>query len=186
MKTIFLVLSFIVCLTVVNIEAQLLTAAVIIIGAKILIAKGFAGGAIKGGILRQGISGGFGGGRGGREGGRSSGYGSGYGGRGKREVEDFNNVLLEQNSKDVDDCAKFLVCHLNAKPLNKLAADEFAIASTFGQSDVIDVTLPTVLYDVAAHIGRQAGEKQCRTVYPRCVAEVDNIMKEIRAAASRS
>jgi hypothetical protein len=44
------------------------------------------------------------------------------------------------------------------------------------------VTAPTVLYDVAAHIGRQAGEKQCRTVYPRCASEVDSIMKAIKKA----
>ena len=61
--------------------------------------------------------------------------------------------------------------------------EEFAIATTFGQADVIDVTLPSVLYDVAAHVGRMAGEKQCRTVYPRCVSEVDSIMKEIKKAA---
>jgi hypothetical protein len=67
--------------------------------------------------------------------------------------------------------------------LKPFQEDEFAIASTFGRSDVIDVTVPTVLYDVAAHIGRQAGEKQCRTVYPRCNAEVATLMKEIRKAA---
>lgn len=60
--------------------------------------------------------------------------------------------------------------------------DEFAIATTFGQSDVIDVTKASVLYDVAANIGRKAGEKQCRTVYPRCVSGVENIMKEIKKA----
>jgi hypothetical protein len=67
-----------------------------------------------------------------------------------------------------------------------LQEDEFAIATTFGQSDVIDVTVPTVLYDVAAHIGRMAGEKQCRTVYPRCASQVDSIMNEIRKAVAES
>ena len=62
--------------------------------------------------------------------------------------------------------------------------DEFAIATTFGQSDVIDVTQPTVLYDVAAHVGRMAGEKQCRAVYSRCTVEANLIMSEIRKAVS--
>jgi hypothetical protein len=174
MKAFILVLSFIGTMTIVN--AQLITAAAIIIGAKILIGKGFIYGAAKGALARNIANGGgfgFGGGRG---------HGHGHGKR-SAEAGDFNTVLLEQNKLDVDDCAKLLVCHLNAKPLNKLDEDEFAIATTFGQADVIDVTLPSVLYDVAAHIGRMAGEKQCRTVYPRCVSEVDSIMKEIKKAA---
>jgi hypothetical protein len=113
MKAIVLAISFIGCMTIVN--AQLLTAAVIIIGAKILIGKGFIYGAAKGALVRNIASGngfGIGGGR-----------GRGGHGHGKREAEaagDFNAVLLEQNQKDVDECAKLLVCALNAKPLNKL------------------------------------------------------------------
>ena len=109
MKAIIIAISFIGCMTIVN--AQLLTAAVIIIGAKILIGKGFIYGAVKGGIARQIATGrGIGGGR------------RGGHGHGKREAEagDFNTVLLEQNQKDVDECAKLLVCALNAKPINKL------------------------------------------------------------------
>jgi len=162
MKAFFVLLSFIGVMTVAN--AQLLTAAAIVIGAKILIGKGFIYGAAKGIIARN-----LAGGRGGRH--------------GREASADFNTVLTEENKRDVDDCAKLLVCHLNAKPLNKLDEDEFAIATTFGQVDVIDVTQASVLYDVAAHIGRKAGEKQCRTVYPRCVSEVDNIVKEIKKAA---
>lgn len=64
--------------------------------------------------------------------------------------------------------------------------EEYAIASTFGQADIVDVTQPTILYDVAALIGRKAGEKQCKTVYPRCVADVDEIVKEIKKAAQAS
>jgi hypothetical protein len=65
-----------------------------------------------------------------------------------------------------------------------LKEDEFAIATTFGQADVIDVTKPSVLFDVAAHIGRMAGEKQCRTVYSRCAAEANLLISEIRKAVS--
>ena len=96
MKAIIIATCFIGCLTIVN--AQILTAAAIVIGAKILIGKGFVYGAAKGALARN------------------------IAGRGKREAEagDFNNVLIEQNKRDVDDCAKFLVCTLNSKPLNKL------------------------------------------------------------------
>lgn len=174
MKAIIIAICFIGSMTIVN--AQLLTAAAIIIGAKILIGKGFIYGAAKGAIARNIATGnGF----------NFGGRGRGGHGHGKREAEaagDFNAVLLEQTQKDVDECAKLLVCSLNAKPLNKLDEDAFAIATAFGQADVIDVTLPTVLYDVAAHVGRMAGEKQCKTVYPRCNAEVDSIMQEIKKA----
>jgi hypothetical protein len=175
MKAIAIALCFIGTMTIVN--AQLLTAAAIIIGAKILIGKGFIYGAAKGAIARNIATGngfGFGGGRGGH----------GHGKRSADPAGDFNAVLLEQTQKDVDECAKLLVCTLNAKPLNKLDEEEFAIATTFGQADVIDVTLPSVLYDVAAHVGRMAGEKQCRTVYPRCTVEVESIMKEIKNAVA--
>ena len=96
MKAIIIATCLIGCLTIAN--AQLLTAAAIVIGAKILIGKGFVYGAAKGALARNIV------------------------GRGKREAEagDFNSVLIEQNKRDVDDCAKFLVCHLNSKPLNKL------------------------------------------------------------------
>jgi hypothetical protein len=112
MKAIAIAICFIGTLTIVN--AQLLTAAAIIIGAKILIGKGFIIGAAKGVAARNLASGG-GRGRGGR--------GRGGHGHGKREAEaagDFNAVLLEQTQKDVDECAKLLICSLNAKPLNKL------------------------------------------------------------------
>ena len=98
LQAIIIATCFIGCMTIVN--AQLLTAAAIVIGAKILIGKGFIYGAAKGTLARNILS----------------------GNRGKREADpaDFNSVLLEQNRRDVDDCAKFLVCHLNSKPLNKL------------------------------------------------------------------
>jgi len=45
------------------------------------------------------------------------------------------------------------------------------------------VTQATILYDIAAQIGRKAGEQQCRTVYPRCNANVNLIISEIKKAA---
>jgi len=111
MKAFFIVLSFIGVMTVVN--AQLLTAAAIVIGAKILIGKGFIYGAAKGALARNLARG-----RGGR------------GRHGREAAADFNTVLTEENKRDVDDCAKLLICHLNAKPLNKLDVSLF-ISYTF-------------------------------------------------------
>lgn len=104
MKAMIVLISLIGCMTVAN--AQLITAAAIIIGAKILIAKGLIFGAAKGYIARN----------------IAEGHGFGPFGRARhgREASDFNSFLTEQNKQDVDDCAKLLVCHLNAKPLNKL------------------------------------------------------------------
>jgi len=106
MKAFIVVLSLIGAMTVAN--AQLLTAAAIIIGAKILIGKGFIYGAAKGAIARNIADG------------RGFGFGPFGHHRFGREASDFNTVLTEENKRDVDDCAKLLVCHLNAKPLNKL------------------------------------------------------------------
>ena len=39
--------------------------------------------------------------------------------------------------------------------------------TSFGQ-DGIDVASPTIAFDVAAVMGRQAGSKQCEYVYKRC------------------
>jgi len=78
-------------------NAQVLTAAAIVIGAKILIGKGFIYGAAKG-IIARNIA--------------NSRHG--------RQASDFNTVLTEENKRDVDDCAKLLVCSLNAKPVDDL------------------------------------------------------------------
>ena len=117
MKTFFVVLSLIGAMTIAN--SQLLTAAAIVIGAKILIGKGFIIGAAKGTLARRISSRGGRGGSGSR-GGRGSSGSYGSSGRHGREAADFNTVLTEENKRDVDDCAKFMICHLNAKPLNKL------------------------------------------------------------------
>lgn len=95
MKSFILLFSLISTLTVAN--AQVLTAAAIVIGAKILIGKGFIYGAAKG-IIARNIA--------------NSRHG--------RQASDFNTVLTEENKRDVDDCAKLLVCSLNAKPVDDL------------------------------------------------------------------
>lgn len=76
-------------------------AAAIIIGAKILVGKGFVYGAAKATFLRSL-----------RERGSH---------RGRREVEaDLSDAFLEASQKDQYDCFKSLVCELHAKPLEAL------------------------------------------------------------------
>lgn len=58
-----------------------------------------------------------------------------------------------------------------------------AIAQTFGQMDAIDVTLPSVEFDLAALIGRMVGSQRCKTVYSRCTMTPQDIMAGIRKAA---
>jgi len=106
MKSFLVIISLIGALTVANGQA-LTAAAAVVIGAKILIAKGFVWGAAKG-ILARNV-------------GSGTGFNIGRtGGRYGREATDFNSILTEENKRDVDDCAKLLVCHLNAKSLNEL------------------------------------------------------------------
>ena len=54
------------------------------------------------------------------------------------------------------------------------------IASIFGQNDSIDLTLPSVEFDLAALIGRKVGATRCRTIYSRCTIPAQEIMKSIR------
>lgn len=110
--------------------------------------------------------------------------------RGKRSLEDNNlesmsleEVFLETSTHDEDDCAKMLVCQLNAKPPHMLKPDEYAIASSFGAVPSIDVRAPSVEFDVAAHMGRIAGDAQCKTIYARCKVTTETMIDTIRSVA---
>jgi len=142
-----------------------ITAAAVIIGAKILIGKGFAYGYL-GTRAAQGRDFGFGGGR-----------------RFGRDTNDLASAFLEASQRDEFDCAKLLVCSLNATPAHKLEEEEVTIANTFGQNNAIDVTLPSIEFDVAAHMGRLAGHKQCQTIYSRCTVSPKDMMKDIKKFA---
>lgn len=49
--------------------------------------------------------------------------------------------------------------------------------------DAIDVTLPSVEFDLAALVGRMNGPARCKTIYSRCTLASEDIMKDIRKAA---
>merc|ERR1712018_47550 len=103
--------------------------------------------------------------------------------KGKRSAENLGEIFLEASRKDQYDCAKLLICELNAKPVQELEEDEMIIGSAFGQMDAIDVTVPSVEFDLAALIGRMVGSPRCKTIYSRCTLTPQTIMEGIRKAA---
>jgi len=102
-----------------------------------------------------------------------------------RSVEDesfdeMSNAILDASLNDAEDCAKKLVCSLNAQDVKTLQADEAAIASLFGKSAGIDLASTTVEFDLAALMGRQAGKHQCDTIYARCPYQSKDLMEVMR------
>ena len=98
-----------------------------------------------------------------------------------RSVEDNDglaDILLQASLEDGEDCAKKLVCSLNAQDSTTLAEDEKAIATLFGQN--IDMAAATVEFDLAALMGRQAGEQQCQRIYARCQYQAKDLMAAMR------
>ena len=49
--------------------------------------------------------------------------------------------------------------------------------------DAVDVTAPSVEFDLASLIGRMAGSQQCKTIYSRCAVTPQVMMEGIRKAA---
>jgi len=95
--------------------------------------------------------------------------------------EALSNAILDASLNDADDCAKKLICSLNAKEVSTLASDESAIAELFGKSGSIDVTAATAEFDLAALMGRLAGKAQCDTIYARCSYEPKDLMEIMRS-----
>lgn len=102
-----------------------------------------------------------------------------------RSVEDesfdeTSNAILDASLNDAEDCAKKLICSLNAQDVKTLQADEAAIASLFGKTAGIDLTSTTVEFDLAALMGRQVGKNQCDTIYARCPYQSKDLMEVMR------
>jgi len=102
-----------------------------------------------------------------------------------RSVEDesfdeMSNAILDASLNDAEDCAKKLICSLNAQDVKTLQADEAAIASLFGKTAGIDLTSTTVEFDLAALMGRQVGKNQCDTIYARCPYQSKDLMEVMR------
>ncbi len=96
---------------------------------------------------------------------------------------DLPALLNEAAVGDETDCAKKFVCETHAKALASLDETERSIYLLFGGSnDAIDVSSPTVQFDLAALVGRRAGFVQCQKVYARC----DMDAKQMKAAMTRA
>lgn len=96
-----------------------------------------------------------------------------------RSIVDFDDMFLKASQDDANDCAKKLICSLSAQNPSTLAEDEAIIASIFGQGD-IDVSKSTVEFDLAAIMGRKAGEAQCKKIYSRCDYPLSTLMEAMR------
>jgi len=96
------------------------------------------------------------------------------------EIDENSNAILDVSLNDEDDCAKKLVCSLNAQDIRTLQADEVVIASLFGKSAGIDLSAATVEFDLAALMGRQTGKAQCDTIYARCPYQTKDLMEVMR------
>jgi hypothetical protein len=168
MKSFALVLAFLATSTIVVVNGQIITAAVAgsiiaaAVGLKIVAGLGFAAGA--------GV--GFAGGR--RNGGRRF---------GKRSAADAKSIMLEASLDDAQDCAKKLVCTINAKPTHAHGPEEKAIYSIFGnQVESLDVSQDTVEFELAALMGRRVGVSQCNKIYARCPFEQKTLLEAIQSS----
>lgn len=97
------------------------------------------------------------------------------------EFEDMSNAILDASLNDGEDCAKKLICSLNAKDVNTLEADEQILANVFGKTAGIDLTSTTVEFDLAALMGRHVGKAQCDTIYARCPYQTKDLMEVMRS-----
>lgn len=98
--------------------------------------------------------------------------------------EEFENMFLSASVQDTDDCGKSFVCQLNAMPVSELGEFERVMRGMYGIDDNIDVTQDTVEFDLAALVGRKAGESQCKTIYQRCKSDYETMKAEAYNAAT--
>ena len=131
-----------------------------LIGLKVLAGKSFAVGAAIGSASR----------------GRSRSRG-----RHGRSLVDTEQLLLKASYDDVDDCAKKMVCLVNAKPATNLDNFEMEIRHMFGQSGQLDVSQGSVEFDLAALMGRKAGSAQCQKIYARCQISAEKLLDVLRS-----
>merc|ERR1711937_574349 len=93
------------------------------------------------------------------------------------EIDENTNAILDASLNDEDDCAKKLVCSLNAQDIKTLQADEVVIATLFGKS---------AEFDLAALMGRQTGKAHCDTIYARCPYQTKDLMEVMRKQFQKS
>lgn len=100
--------------------------------------------------------------------------------RGRRAVP-VEASFLAASIDDADDCAKKLICLLNADSSDSLDSDEKVVKGLFGVGNELDVSKDSVEFDVAALVGRKTGEARCHRIYARCVFNRDDLMNVLRS-----
>ena len=93
------------------------------------------------------------------------------------------NVFLLKYLNRKKNYVYFFILDIFTKYFLLIQADEIVISSAFGQMDAVDVTAPSVEFDLASLIGRMAGSQQCKTIYSRCAVTPQAMMEGIRKAA---
>ena len=86
----------------------------------------------------------------------------------KRRISD--DLILNANVQDLDDCAKKFICELNAKDETILDDFELSMKSAFGvdKRGNLDVKSISARFDFAASVGQNAGNYQCKILFRRC------------------
>ena len=104
-----------------------------------------------------------------------------------RSIEDLDgnsvlelpeDMLIQADLKDFDDCAKMLVCQVNTKS-DTLDDMESLIQNIFGlnSDESLDVMKASARFDLAAMVGRKGGLKQCYAIYGRCQLPYEDLLK---------
>ena len=71
------------------------------------------------------------------------------------------------------------ICQIGTKSEDNLDDIEQNINSIFGTNEqgALDATKPSVLFDLAATVGRDAGLEQCKTLYAKCLIPYDEMLQ---------
>ena len=85
-------------------------------------------------------------------------------------IKTANDLFVQADHQDLDDCAKMFICELNTRDESKLGNIESVLKNTFGANanGNLDVTKITAKFDFAAITGKLAGVNQCKIFYSRC------------------
>ncbi len=106
----------------------------------------------------------------------------------RRSVEDeedneaaVDDLIIQADLADVDDCAKMFLCELNSKDAVNMDKIETVAANMFGSK--IDLSAPSVRFDLAAMTGREVGVEQCKLLYGRCKVPYGTLLKVFEKSA---
>ena len=111
---------------------------------------------------------------------RSRSYGHRRYGRSIEDAqESVDNLILQAEISDGEDCAKMFICQLNTKDVKDLDETEQDIHEMFGTNEQgsLDVAKTSVRFDLAAMVGREVGYEQCQKLYGKCQEKYDTMLK---------